>query len=205
MHRPISSFFLPCFLLIVGIAATAFSQPEARTAEPSFNVTLNIIAGSNDSSQKTDLPQAFSAVTKQLKGAFGYSSFRLVNTYIGRIGDNGAIKYQSVANNFGADPLERPVFLDWELQGLRSVNAAGGVGGAFQLQAFRFGAKIPVKTSSGIDPSGKPIPAFNYENIGLNVSRMSLAGGRPVLIGTMELPQTSGTMFLVISIDSVEN
>jgi len=76
---------------------------------------------------------------------------------------------------------------------------------AFQIQGFHFGAKIPVRTSNGVDANGKAVPIYNYESIGLNLSRTSLNLGRPVLIGTMELPPASGTMFLVLSINPVEN
>jgi hypothetical protein len=191
-------------LFILALSAGVLAQNEPRQAEPSFDVTLNVIAGSNDASQKGELPQSFAPITKQLKGAFGYSSFRLVNTYIGRIGDNGTIQYQSIANNFGPDPLERPVFLDWQLTRLKSF-ASGGGPAAFQIEAFRFGAKVPVRTANNTDASGKAIPVYNYESIGLNVNRMSINQGRPVLIGTMELPPTSGTVFLVLSVNPVEN
>jgi len=205
MRQPVSIFKLVLPLILFVFSASIFAQSDpVLKADPSFDVTLNVLAGSNDVSQKGELPASFASITRQLKGSFGYASYRLVNTYIGRIGNNGSIKYQSVANNFGADPQERPVFLDWELQGLRNI-ASTDTASAFQIQGFRFGAKVPIRTSSGVDANGKAVSVFNYESIGLNVNRMSINQGRPVLIGTMELPQTSGTMFLVLSVTPVEN
>ena len=204
MRRPINFLFIVFSFLLLGVSANIVAQSDPPQAGPSFEVTLNVLAGSNDTAQKAELPQGFASITRQLKVTFGYSNFRLVNTYIGRIGDNGSIQYQSVANGLGSDPQERPVFLDWQLQNLRSVPASAG-SGAFQILGFHFGAKVPVRTAGGVDPSGKALSVFNYEPIGLNVNRMSVNQGRPVLIGTMELPQTTGTMFLVLSVNPVEN
>jgi hypothetical protein len=210
MRQPLFILKLLFSLILFGLSATVFAQSDPVVkADPvvrdsSYDVMLHVLAGSNDTSQKGELPQGFAQITRQLKGTFGYTNFRVVNTYIGRLGNNGTIQYQSIANNFGADPLERPVFLDWQLQGLRSIAATGGPNG-FQIQGFHFGAKIPIRTSSGLDANGKAVSVFNYESIGLNVNRMSINQGQPVLIGTMELPQTTGTMFLVLSVNPVEN
>jgi hypothetical protein len=41
---------------------------------------------------------------------------------------------------------------------------------------------------------------INYENIGLNSMRMTMAENTPVLIGSLALPNTTGTAFLVLTL-----
>jgi len=46
---------------------------------------------------------------------------------------------------------------------------------------------------------------LNYEAVGLNMNRVSLPENKPTLIGTLSLPKTTGTMFLVLTVRPTEN
>jgi hypothetical protein len=208
MHGPILiQRSLTTFALLVLFASAALSQTSRpNPAEQNYEVTLNVFAGSNDASQRGGLPAAFGAISRQLTASFGYSNFRMINTYIGRIGSGGNIEYKSLADIFGREQQQQPdapAFLEWRIAGLRPSEAAGS--NSFQLNQFRFGARIPIRIGTGTDPSGKPQPAFNYESVGLNVDRLGVPENAPALIGTINLPRADGTVFLILTVRPVSN
>ena len=206
MQRSISFFRVSAaFALLSVFASAVLSQTETRgSVEQSYEVTLNVFAGSNDPAQRSQLPASFSAISRQLKSSFGYSGFRMINTYLGRLGSGGNIEYKSLADIFDRDQQQdAPAFLEWRITGLRP-SATGGQN-AFQINAFRFGARIPVRMTSGLDPAGKPRPDVNYESVGLNVDRLGIPENAPALIGTIALPRADGTVFLILTVKPVAN
>ena len=183
--------------LVFGISA------QSNSPENSFEVTLSVISGSNDSG-KADLPSALGPISKQLRSSFGLNNLRLADTYVGRVGNGGSIGYKSLANIDSAAQSDTPSFLDWQIAGLR--NSAPGAGGGFFIQAFRFGARVPVRVASGPDPNGKTTSSVQYESIGLNVDRMTLGENSPVLIGTIALPKADGgRVFHVLTVSPAGN
>jgi hypothetical protein len=73
-----------------------------------------------------------------------------------------------------------------------------------QIQSFRFGARVPIRTGSAKDSSGTTQPIFNYETLGLTLDRLSVPENSPTLIGTLSLPKTTGTAFLVMTVKTIE-
>lgn len=181
------------------VSAGAFAQNEQRFPESSYEVTLSVVSGSNESGQKGELPSALAPIAKQLRSTFGFSNLRLADTYVGRIGNNGSISYKSIANIDATERSSTPSFLDWQIAGLRNV--ASGPGNGVFINAFRFGARVPVMVGQSKDSA--PI---QYENIGLTVDRMTANINLPVLIGTVALPKADGgRVFLVLNVVPVSN
>jgi hypothetical protein len=177
----------------------AYAQSDQRSPESSFEITLSVLAGSNDSSQKGELPATLSPIARQLRSTFGFTNLRLADTYVGRIGNNGNIQYKSLANIDAAPRSDTPSFLDWQISGLR--NAANGAPNSVYIASFRFGARVPVV----IGPSANSSPV-QYEGIGLTVDRMTATVNSPVLIGTVALPKADGgRVFLVLNVTPVAN
>lgn len=192
-----------CFLCLT----SSFAQTDARTAqaaEPSYEVVLQIVTGSNDAAQKNNLPANLAAVTKNLKTNFTFSNYGLSDTYIGRVANTGSIDYKTVSGSFGqSQNSQTPVFLDWTFQSLR--NSPNGKGqNSIQIQQFRFGARVPVVTATLRDESGKSNPVVNYEAIGLNLRTLSLAENSPTLIGTLPTQKTGETIFLVLTVKTID-
>jgi hypothetical protein len=180
-------------LLIISLAVGTMAQ---NPVESSFEVTLNVVAGSNDAAQRGELPQSLAPVAKQLRSTFGLSNLRLIDSYIGRIGNNGAMSYKSLANIDGTGQSGTPSFLDWQINGLRNTN--NGVPNSVFINAFRFGARVPV-----VIGSNSPI---QYESIGLSVDRMTASTNSPVLIGTVAMPKADGgRVFLVLTVSPAGN
>jgi len=193
-----------CLLfLLAGVAVVSAQSDPQKPVETSFDVTLHVLAGSTDSGQRSDLPASLAPVAKQLRAQFGLANLRLADTYIGRIGNNGTIQYKSLADIEGRVQPETPSFLDWSIMGLRDIT---GPQKGFYIQAFRFGARVPVRVGGGADPAGKQMAPVQYESIGLTVERMTVGENLPVVIGTIASPKADGgRVFLVLTVSPAGN
>ena len=202
-HVLLSLPIVASIFLLTALSVQAQSDASRPKIEPSFEAVLQVIVGSNDTAEGIALPASLRGVSGALKTNYGFSNYRLYNTLIGRIGNNGTLEYKSVSSSVGnlADS-DTPTFFEWTLGNL---NAAANVKGQAAYQAtFRFGARVPVKVSTLKDDSGKTFSSVNYEPVGLTVNRLSLTEGTPTLIGSLSLPKTTGTLFLVLTVHPVE-
>jgi hypothetical protein len=193
-------FFLSIFF---SVFAEANAQPKPDAVEASYEATLHVLlAAGQQSGTGEAVPQSLSAVARQLRGDFGASNLRLINTYHGRMTNQGTLEYKGVSNAYTPEPQPgSPSFLDWTLHQLRhSRDDSGKV--SYYFQSFRFGARVPVRIGvSGDEKSPVPI---NYESTGLTLSRLSVQEGVPTLIGTLTQPKTDGTLFLLLTVKAAE-
>lgn len=197
MNSSMRFFFSPLSVVFLSIvfAPTAFAQPQL---EPSYEVALHVVVGSNDASSRSELPANLSSVSKQFKAGFPFTSYRVANTFFGRVSNTGNIEYKSVSNIFGEPTGQDPQsFLEWSLTHFQ-VHQTG-----LQARNFRFGARVPVR-SLGLVEGGRTMPMINYESIGLTVSMLGIPANKPTLIGTLNLPGSAGTIFLVATIRPAE-
>jgi hypothetical protein len=177
------------------IALLAFSAAAQQTdPDRNYDITLQLVIGSNDAGPKNEIPANLAPITKQIRSSFDFSSYRLASTFLGRVATNGHFEYNSVASIDGKDMSSTvPTLLEWSLRDLHP--SAGGRG--LQATSFRFGAKVPIV----VGDAGKQ--SVNYEGIGVNINRVGLSENTPTLIGTLHLPGTSGTIFLVMTIRAI--
>ncbi len=191
------SFAFP-FLFLLASSAAYGQTDTAQQLEPSYEVALHVVIGSNDGA-KSDLPASLSGISKRLKGNFGFSNYRLANTFLGRISNTGNIEYKSISNILGQEiESESQTFLEWSLGNFRALPTG------FQARSFRFGARVPVRTGTVKDSTGAVGPIINYESVGLSMNMIGLPANTPTLIGTISLPKTSGTIFLIATIKTAE-
>jgi hypothetical protein len=197
-------FFQITFSLLfcLFLFTAAHAQPAARPqGDPSYDIFLQVIVGSNEAGERAELPGNLSNISRQLKSNFAFSNYRLATTFIGRIGNEGNFEYKSVANVFGEETDgEFQTFFEYSLSSFRAMQEPRG-DAAFQIGTFRFGAKIPVKMGSPVkDENGKASPAIvAYEPIGITATRLAVPENTPTLMGTLVLPKTRGTVFLVLT------
>ncbi len=194
--RSIPLLLLP--LVVLALASNAIAQSDAgQQLEPSYEITLHVVIGSNEPDTQPQLPQSLSAVTKRVKGNFSFSNYRLANTLIGRVSNTGNFEYKSVSNILGQETeAESQTFLEWSLGPVRSMQ------NGFQARGFRFGARIPVRTVAF--SNGVANPVTNYEPVGLNMNMIGLPADTPTLVGTISLPKTAGTIFLFATVKAAE-
>ncbi len=191
-------FPLSALAVFFALSLTTLAQSDATSKlEPSYEVSLQVLIGSNESGSKSDVPSNLSSITKHLKSNFSFSDYRLANTFLGRISNTGNIEYKSISNILGQETdAEPPTFVEWSLGNFRSVESG------FQARLFRFGAKVPVRTGSTRNESGRVDPIINYESVGLTMIMFGLPANTPTLIGTISMPRTTGTIFLIATIRS---
>ena len=198
-------FIRTVLVLMIALATSVgvSAQGEGRPVEPSYEVSLQLIVGSNDNNARPEVPANLSNISKQLKSSFAFSNYRLGGTFLGRITNSGTFEYKSTANLFGKESdVSRPTFLDWALLDLRKGPTATGKPG-FQAQGFRLGARIPISVSR-IAENGVANTITQYESIGLNLNKVGIVENSPTLIGTLNLPGADGTVFLVMTVKGTE-
>src|SRR5687768_10561602 len=172
MHKPqnkISIVTLAAAIMIGGLSV--FSQGPADAYGPSYEATLYVVLGSDDATQRGGLPKAIEPVSKQIRENFTFGNYRLMNTYYGRLANNGSLDYKSVSSLQNAtSDVDSPTFLDWQLANFRSDGAASGRN-SLSMERFRFGARVPLVTSRVPGEGGKTTSVTNYESVGLNLNR----------------------------------
>jgi hypothetical protein len=198
MYKPntLSKFLL--LVAAIGFAVTV--QGQTVPIEQSFEATLHVVIGSDDTAQRGALPKSLDGVVRQIRDNFTFSSYRLMNTYYGRLANNGSLDYKSVSSlkNVSTE-LDAPTFLDWQLANFKAEPPATGRN-PLSIQMFRFGARVPIVVSQTPAGDGKTNPVTNYESVGLTLNRLSIAENTPTLVGTISLPRTTGTVFLILTI-----
>lgn len=195
MTKPNFIFKATVLFVFCFAASVSFAQTGAKTAAPGYDVVLQVLSGSNESGQKSTALANRAAVVKKINNNYSFSNYRLSNTYISRVADTGSVEYKSFSNDFSqvAEQSETPIFLDWSFVGLKDTPDVG-MPNLVQIQSFRFGARVPVKTGNGV---------VNYETIGLKLERISVPKNVPTLIGT--LPTNSAeTTFLILTVKPIE-
>jgi hypothetical protein len=202
MNKPkfIFKFFL--FLSVLS-AANVFAQTETKqtSAEPCYEVVLQILIASNGPSDKNALPPALSNVVKKLKTLYAFSDYRLTQTFLQRT--TNYVEYKSLLNDFNQNANQTaPVFSDWSLKGFRKASTSNGRN-MLEFDSFRFGARVPVMTSAK-DESGKTSPIINYESIGINTMRFNLSENEPTIIGSLATSKPDELMFLVLTVKPAE-
>jgi hypothetical protein len=186
-------------LLMISLALSVSAQPEATQLEPSYDVALHVVIGSNDGAARAELPGNLASIAKQLKGNFAFTNYRLANTFFGRISNTGTVEYKSVSNILGQETdADSPTFFEWSMNNFRVVQ------NGFQARGFRFGARVPVRTGTVKDATGASSPVVNYESVGLSMNMIGLPANTPTLVGTITLPKTAGTIFLVALVKTPE-
>lgn len=203
MNKPNFIFKTFLFLLVLSVTSV-FAQTENRqpSADPCYEVVLQILVASNNAGDKQNLPPTLGGVVKKLKATYNFSDYRLTTTFLQRT--SGSIEYKSLLNDFGqtADKTY-PVFSDWSLRNLRNLPGAGGRN-SIQFESFRFGARIPIIVARTSEESGRTTPVLNYESIGITTSRLSLNENEPTVVGSLATSKPDELMFLVLTVKPSE-
>jgi hypothetical protein len=198
MNKPkfifsIAAFFFICLLSF----STSFAQTEnqPKQAEPSYEVVLHVLAASNIANDKTSVPQSLSNVVKKLKTTYTFSNYKLASTYLGRIANTGNFEFKIVSNEASQNQENYvPIFSEWSLGALRNLPNEKGQN-SIQFQSFRFGQRVPVKTSAGV---------VNYEQIGLTMVKFSVPENVPTIVGSLSAAKPDELMFLVLTVKPAE-
>lgn len=190
-------------LILAAAAVSASAQADtAKPPEASYEAVLHVLIAGGQASPGEAVPSSLNTISREIRAEFGSANLRVINTYFGRLSNMGNLDYKGVSNAYAPESMPgSPSFLDWRLTGIRTAQNAAGQP-AFQLQGFRFGARVPVRAGNFADEKA-PAP-INYEAIGLTVDRVSVRENVPTLIGTLVQPRTDGTLFLVLTVRNAD-
>ena len=203
MYKPSNriKFLFVVAVIVNGGVFSCFGQ--SGSAEPSYEATMYVVIGSDDTAQRGDLPKPLDTVSQRIRDNFTFKNYRLINTYYGRLANSGSLEYKSVSSlkNVSTE-LDAPSFLDWQLANFKAEPPATSRN-PLSVQIFRFGARVPIVVSQIPSGDGKTNPVTNYESVGLTLNKLSIAENTPTLVGTISLPRTTGTVFLILTIKQV--
>lgn len=184
-------------VLLFASSAVVFGQ---QPVEPSYEVSLQLLLGSNDATQKGNLPANLSAVSQQIKSGFGMTNYRLVGTFLGRMANAGNFESKSGLNVGQMVSGQPQSFLQWNINGLKSGQGIKG----YQVQQLKIEARVPITTGSVKDDAGKERNIVNYENLGLYFTKVGLQENVPTMIGTLNLSGANETIFVVMTVKAVD-
>ncbi|HEX8247030.1 MAG TPA: hypothetical protein VF599_02505 [Pyrinomonadaceae bacterium] len=180
------------FALFLCFNTQGFAQEnkDVKLAEPSYEVLLQVLVGSNASSDNNQMPSSsLGNVVKKLKTTFPFTDYRLTATYLNRVENGGAVESRGVIQETNASAT--PTFQDWSLHGVKRVSDAGGQN-LVQVGIFQFGTRFPIQLGQ----------AVNYEQTGLKINRLNLAENSPTIVGTLNASKTSELIVLVLTVRS---
>lgn len=183
------------FVALFGIISISAQEKQIKPNK-TYKIYTYTVVGSNDSGNKSSLPQNLQSEFNKIRGNFGYSNYELLSMQFQLIKEKGSIEYKSILKDFEpADVSELPVFSEWTYRGFGENSIEGRKVGSFKT--FQFGIRFPVKYSS-MKSEGKSSVVTNYERIGLISRNMDFVVGQPVLFATLPIEKIDKTLFFFI-------
>ena len=183
------SVFVIFAIALCFAAPHAFAQEtrDAKLAEPSYEVLLQVLVASN-ANDNNQMPSSLGNVVKKLKSTFPFTDYRVTATYLNRVENGGTIESRSIIQETSASTAT-PTIQNWSLYGLKRVSDAGGQN-LVQLGTFQFGAKIPIQLGQ----------AVSYDDTGLKINRLNMVENMPTIIGTMNASKSNELIVLVLTV-----
>lgn len=201
MNKP-KFFVFALIIFCLSSFSNSFAQTEkVRQAEPNYEVILQMLIASKDSTKKNEIPANLSETVNKFKKNFSYSTYRTIFTNFQRIENKGNIVYRSLLNEISPNDGQS-VFQDWRLENFEKQTGGNGEN-LVSFQRFSFQARIPV-TYVSFNESKSSIPITNYENIGVTLQRFNLSENTPTLIATLSTPPNDEMIFFIVTVNPVK-
>ena len=201
-RKRLLSLLVFSLFLLTSVVSSHGQADAPKPSDPTYEAVLHVLVESGSGGVGESVPQSLGSVARQLKSDFGASNLRLINTHYGRLSNAGNLEYKGVSAAYAQESQPgAPSFMDWRLVNLRTAQNSTGQT-VHQFQAFRFGARVPVRI--GIAQDDKSPAPINYESIGLTLDRVSVRENTPTLVGTLIQPKTDATVFLILTVRNVD-
>lgn len=187
--------------------ATAASSDAALSgvaANDNVNIAIELYLlsasdGPSGGASSSRLPKALETVLRQLRATLPFENYRLTATMLSRIRNGGRLNVKGVgATPFSNVTAPAPLFSDYFVNSATLKNDATGRA-IIELLGFRFGAHIPIQTSTvAFGKSDASPPQIQYETTGISTD-FSMREGEPVIVGTLNVGQPGEVFILVVS------
>ena len=205
-------FLALCCALLTSMAPAVFcqdsSQPArvstaARDDETNLDTQLYLILATNRETEDGKMPIALDSVMKRLHESLTFKHYSLAGTFVNRVRNNGRIDVSWVGGPFliPANAMtSNPSFS--QFTALVKLSADQGGLEVIRMNDFKFGARVPIVTSSigmtTTSTTGGFPSVVNYEPIGLRTD-ISMREGVPVIAGTLNMGPSGDAIIVVIT------
>lgn len=179
------------FAAILMVTIAAHSQ-QAKTNQ-SAEATLHILISDRGPDQASKMPEGMAAIADQIKRRFNADSLTLLDSYFGRMAVGGSSEFKSSVKFQQGTGTITQGFVDWRLVEL------GSAAEAFNAQNFRFAFRA-VPTLRPASDQTKPPGLIDFESVSVSLNELSFAENTPQLIGTTNMPDGVGRLFLVLTV-----
>jgi hypothetical protein len=203
-------FFALCCLVLSMMAPAAFAQDSqpARSSAPREDETnletqLYLILATNRETEDGRMPVALDSVMKHLHESLTFRHYSLAGTFVNRVRNGARVDVSWVGgsllvptNSMTANPsfsqFTALVKLSADQNGMEVV----------RMTDFRFGARVPVVTSSPgmstASTSAALLSTVNYEPVGLRTD-ISMREGTAVIAGNLNIGPSGDTIVVVVA------
>jgi len=205
-------FFAVCCVMFTLTAPAALSQDSSQTARPStaarddetnLDTQLYLLLATNRETEDGKMPVALDSVMKRLRESLTFKHYSLAGTFVNRVRNNGRIDVSWVGGPFmiPANAMtSNPSFS--QFTALVKLSADQGGLEVVRMNDFKFGARVPIVTSSiGMTTTSTTVgfpSSVNYEPIGLRTD-ISMREGVPVIAGTLNMGPSGDAIVVVIT------
>lgn len=194
MKRTIFTIGAALFFLALNTAAVVAQSKVQNNG--SYSLVSHVFIGTSESARAEIRPSLEKALLVA-NTDFNYKGFRHQQSFLQAIGNGGNIGFQGLMKGIGSlETSGNPVFTEWSMGGFR---VAEDDPNAASLQSFRFNARVPVKYA-GIENEQNRSTFVKYEALKIGLSRVSLTAGKPIVVGTLPVPNTDETIFIVLEL-----
>jgi hypothetical protein len=187
-------------------AMTAIEDAIKRLDVPSagpqdVELTAYMLVGGSEAASPDTIPKELANVVAQLKNAFSYKSYKLLDVLTVRTRTGQAVSTSSVGGS--AVPManvSQPIITQ-----LKIDSVSVGPEGAIRIDGLKAGNRVPVATGSfqpnvnlsGVNPVVNMNTQFSYMDIGINAD-LDIKEGQKVVVGKMNMNANEAT-FLVLT------
>jgi hypothetical protein len=180
------------FFVTMLIVATAAHSQQTKTGQ-SAEATLHILISDREPNGASRMPEGLAAISDQIKRRFNAGNLTLLDSYFGRLAVGGSGEFKSSIKFQRGTGTISEAFIDWRLVEL------GLSAEVFSAQNFRFGFRA-VPTMRPTEDQTKPPGLINLESVGVSISELLVPENRPHLVGTTNMPDGVGKLFLVLTV-----
>jgi hypothetical protein len=205
-------FLALCCVLLTAMAPAGFCQDSSQAArvstaarddETNLDTQLYLILATNRETEDGKMPIALDSVMKRLHESLTFKHYSLAGTFVNRVRNNGRIDVSWVGGPFliPANAMtSNPSFS--QFTALVKLSADQGGLEVIRMNDFKFGARVPIVTSSigmtTTSTTGGFPSVVNYEPIGLRTD-ISMREGVPVIAGTLNMGPSGDAIIVVIT------
>lgn len=169
-----------------------------------FEVVAYMVLAGKTGTAGEAVPGELDAVVKQLKGVFGYTDFRLLDTAVLRVREGESSESTGNAGSIDTSLPNVPTIYTVRLKATSAT--AGQKGNVIRIDGFRFSLRIPYSTAApqtGMGPSPMISAQYQFAEVGFNTD-LDVREGQKVVVGKSKVDRSGNAFILVLTAKAVD-